>query len=345
MQSLSRSLRTLPLIPVLLAIAAIQANAESMEELYAKAKQENTLVFYGAGPTGAHDRWVNEFQQRFPGVKVELTGGLSPVLSKRVDEQLAQRVVQVDLASFQTIQDFARWKQVGAMLLFKPKGFDKIDPAYKDEDGAYTPISINLITYAYNTKRVAAADIPKSALDFLKPLYKGELVTTDPTADDAALAIFNMVIGKYGWEYMDRYMAQQPTFVTTGHQTVSRMIADGEKLTSFDSTSSTPVMKAEGKPIEPLISQQDDTPVFLVGSGILKDAPHPNAAKLYLTWYMAREQQSRTGTFSPRSDVSPPGGLQPLTAYKIDSGYRKLVSDEAHLIELRRRFATYVHKR
>ena len=240
MQSLSRSLRTLPLIPVLLAIAAIQANAESMEELYAKAKQENTLVFYGAGPTGAHDRWVNEFQQRFPGVKVELTGGLSPVLSKRVDEQLAQRVVQVDLASFQTIQDFARWKQVGAMLLFKPQGFDKIDPAYKDEDGAYTPISINLITYAYNIKRVAAADIPKSALDFLKPLYKGELVTTDPTADDAALAIFNMVIGKYGWEYMDRYMAQQPTFVTTGHQTVSRMIADGEKLTSFDSTSSTP---------------------------------------------------------------------------------------------------------
>jgi ABC-type Fe3+ transport system substrate-binding protein len=162
---------------------------------------------------------------------------------------------------------------------------------------------------------------------------------------DAALAVFNMIVGKYGWDYMDRYMANQPTFVTTGHQTVSRIIADGEKLATFDSTSSTPVMKLQGKPIELLISQQDDTPVFLVGAGIFKDAPHPNAAKLYLTWYMAREQQSRTGTFSPRSDVPPPAGMQPLSSYKIESGYGKQVSNEARLLDLRRRFGSYVHKR
>src|SRR3954468_9025927 len=150
------------------------------------------------------------------------------------------------------------------MMLFKPDGFDKIDPAYKDEDGAFTPTGINLVTYAYNTRRLETDDIPKSALDFLKPIFRGELVTTDPTADDAALAVFNMIIGKYGWDYMDRYMANQPTFVTTGYQTISKMIADSEKLATFDSTSSTPVMKAQGKPIEPLLSQQDDTPVFLV---------------------------------------------------------------------------------
>jgi len=343
--TLSRCIRTVPLLTALLALSGMQATAETIDELYAKAKQEKTLVFYGAGPTGAQDRWINEFQQRFPGVKVDVIGGLSPALTKRVDEQLARKAVEVDLASLQTIQDFARWKQAGAMLLFKPDGFDEIDPAYKDEDGAFTPVSINLVTYAYNTRRLAMADIPKSALDFLKPIFKGELVTTDPTTDDAALAVFNMIVGKYGWDYMDRYMANQPTFVTTGHQTVSRMIADGEKLATFDSTSSTPVMKAQGKPIEPLISQQDDTPVFLVGAGIFKDAPHPNAAKLYLTWYTATGQQSRTGTFSPRSDVPPPAGMERLSTYKIDSGYRKLVSDAARLLDLRRHFATYVHKR
>ena len=60
-----------------------------------------------------------------------------------------------------------------------------------------------------------------------------------------------------------------------------------------------------------------------------KQAPHPNAAKLYLTWYLAKEQQSRSGTFSPRSDVAPPPGLEPLSSYNIDRGYRALVSDEA----------------
>src|SRR5258708_3790708 len=140
-------------------------------------------------------------------------------------------------------------------------------------------------------------------------------------------------------------MAQQPAFVTTGHQAVSNAMASGEKLAPSDSTPTTRRLKAEGKPIEPAFSQDDATPVFLVGAAIFKDAPHPNAAKLYLNWYMAKEQQSRSGTFSPRSDVAPPPGLQPLSAYRIDTGYRKLVTDEARLMELRKRFGSYVHAR
>src|SRR4029079_9214025 len=72
-----------------------------------------------------------------------------------------------------------------------------------------------------------------------------------------------------------------------------------------------------------------------------KDAPHPNVAKLYLQWYMAKEQQSRTGVFSPRSDVPPPEGLQALSAYKIANRYRDFVSDEARLVALRKRFEGY----
>ena len=114
---------------------------------------------------------------------------------------------------------------------------------------------------------------------------------------------------KYGWDYMDKYMAQKPSFVTSGHAAVSNAIAAGDKLATFNSTSTTPRLKAQGKPIEPVFSQADPTPVFLVGAAIFKDAPHPNAAKLYLTWYLAKEQQSRNGTFSPRADVPPPAGL------------------------------------
>jgi len=108
---------------------------------------------------------------------------------------------------------------------------------------------------------------------------------------------------------------------------VSNAIAAGEKLATFDSTSTTPRLKQQGKPIEPVFSQADPTPVFLVGAAIFKDAPHPNAAKLYLTWYLAKEQQSRTGTFSSRADVPPPAGLAPLSSYNIDSSFRALVSD------------------
>jgi ABC-type Fe3+ transport system substrate-binding protein len=287
-----------------LACGAGLARTESMDELYAKAKLEQTLHLYGAGPTGSHERWIKDFEQRFPGVKVALTGGLSNGLNRRIEQQLANKRMETDLAIFQTIQDFVRWKKAGALLLFKPEGSDAIDPAYKDEDGAFTAVSVNTVVYAYNTARVPAADVPRSALDFLKPLFQGQLITTDPTEDDAGLSVFNLIVEKYGWDYMDKYMAQKPAFVTSGHADVSNAIAAGEKLATFDSTSTTPRLKAQGKPIEPVFSQADATPVFLVGAAIFKDAPHPNAAKLYLTWYLAKEQQSRSGTFSPRSDVS-----------------------------------------
>ncbi len=340
-----RSKLTRMLLLAALAACAAQARAESLDELYAKAKLERTLALYGAGPTGSHDRWIREFEQRFPGVSVAFTGGLSNGLNRRIEQQLASGRVETDLAIFQTIQDFGNWKRAGALLAFKPEGFDAIDPAYKDEDGAFTAVSVNTVVYAYNSKLVPATEVPASALDFLKARFQGQLITTDPTEDDAGLAVFTMIVDKYGWSYMDRYMAQEPAFVTSGHAAVSNAIAEGDKLATFDSTSTTPRLKAQGKPIEPVFSQADLTPVFLVGAAIFKDAPHPNAAKLYLSWYLAKEQQSRTGTFSPRADVPPPPGMQPLSSYKIDSGYRKLVSDEARLTELRRRFGSYIARR
>ena len=253
--------------------------------------------------------------------------------------------MEADLAILQTIQDFGKWKKADALLLFKPEGSDAIDPAYKDEDGAFTAVSVNTIVYAYNTNLVPSADVPRSALDFLKPRFQGGLITTDPTEDDAGLAVFTMIVGKYGWDYMDKYLAQRPVFVTSGHAAVSNAIAAGETLATFDSTSTTPRLKQAGKPIEPVFSRADPTPVFLVGAAIFKHAPHPNAAKLYLTWYLAKEQQSRSGTFSPRSDVAPPRGLEPLSSYNIDRGYRALVSDEAGLRELRARFGSYIRRR
>src|SRR5262249_13426546 len=164
-----------------------------MDALYAKAKLEKTVVLYGAGPTGSHDRWIKVFEQRFPGVTVTFTGALSTALNQRIERQLASGTVETDLAILQTIEDFGKWKKAGALLAFKPEGSDAIDPAYKDEDGVFTAVSINTIVYAYNTNLVPPPDVPTSALDFLKNRFQGGLITTDPTQDDARLPRFPMI--------------------------------------------------------------------------------------------------------------------------------------------------------
>ena len=200
MSSRSTLLRIPALLAASLACCALQARAESMDALYEKAKLEKTVVLYGAGPTGSHDRWIKDFEQRFPGVTVAFTGGLSTSLNQRIERQLASGPMETDLAILQTIQDFGKWKKAGALLLFKPEGFDAIDSAYKDEDGAFTAVSVNTIVYAHNTNLVPSVDVPTSALDFLKSRFQGGLITTDPTVDDAGLAVFTMIVGKYGWD-------------------------------------------------------------------------------------------------------------------------------------------------
>jgi ABC-type Fe3+ transport system substrate-binding protein len=342
-----RLLRTLPAIllgVVAAAWPAPPAHAQSTDELYEKAKLEKRVALIGAGPSEPYEHWIREFQERYPGVTIAFTGGLSNGLNRRIDQQIASGQMESDLAIFQTIQDFVRWKRAGALAMFRPLGFDVIDPAFKDEDGAFTTVSVNMVQYAYNTNLVQAADVPKSALDFLKAQFQGRLITTDPTEDDAGLLTFRGLINKYGWDYMDKYMAQRPSFVTTGHAAVSNAIASGDKLATFDSTSTTPRLTREGKPIQAVLSQSDDIPVFLVAVAIFKDAPHPNAARLFVDWYLAKEQQSRTGAFSGRADVAPPEGFKPLSSYKIDASYRQMLSDEVALAELRKRLGGMIHK-
>ena len=322
------------------ALNAAPVCAETFDELYEKAKPEKTLVLFAAGPTEPHERFAKEFQQRFPGLTVTVTGGFSNVLNDTINRQLRDKAVAVDMAFFQTVQDFIGWKRQGALLNFKPDGFDAIPPRYRDEDGAYVTTHVNTITYAYNTKLAGPEDAPHSALDFLKPVFHGKLITVYPADDDATLYLFHTIVEKYGWGYMDKYMAAKPTFIQ-GHLGVARSVATGESAATFDASSSAWRYKRDGAPIEVVFSAVDDTPVFTVSAGIFKDAPHPNVAKLYLTWYLAKEQQSRTGVFSPRTDVPPPAGLKPLSDYRLANDYRDFVSDAARLAALRQRFEAY----
>jgi ABC-type Fe3+ transport system substrate-binding protein len=136
-------------------------------------------------------------------------------------------------------------------------------------------------------------------------------------------------------------MAQKPNFIQ-GHLEVLRSVANGSNIVTFDSTSSTTgALKKSDQPIDFAFPARDAMPTFFVTAGIFKDAPHPNAAKLFLDWYMAKEQQSRIGTYSARTDVEPPAGLKPLSAYKIETGYRQFVSDDEGLAALRKKFESY----
>jgi ABC-type Fe3+ transport system substrate-binding protein len=313
--------------------------AETVDQLWARAKEEKVLVLWGAGPNAGYDRVAHAFEERFPGIAVKLTDGLSSVLNAKIEEQLSTKKVEIDLAILQTIQDFMAWNRRGLLLAFKPDGFDAINSQSKDKDGAWVAVSKDPIFYGYSkTEQVSP---PRLALDFLNSRYRGRLISADPEENDATLFAFTTIVKKYGWGFMTQYMKQQPKFVQ-GHLAVARSLAAGESLVSFDTTvrSTLEVQRAGGKLA--LVGPTDDyVPVSFSAEGILKDAPHPYAAKLFVTWLLSKEWQTRTGLYSPRSDVPEPADLPPLSRYRLEERYAEFVSSEDRVSEVRKRFASY----
>ena len=251
-----------PYMLVLLAALVLSVvSAETMDELYAKAKAEKSLTIYAGGPVTNYEPLAREFERKFPGLTVSIEGGFSNVLNQKIEQAVQGRKARrhgavPDRAGFRALEG------QGKMLAFKPQSFDAIDKSFKDPDGAFIVWYVGTLSYAYNTQHVKLEDAPKSALDFLKPAFRGKVIARYPHDDDATLYLFHTIMQKYGADYLDKYVANQPNWVQ-GHLSVSRSVAAGKDLVTPDATTSTILnLKRAGQPIEYGFSNVDPIPIY-----------------------------------------------------------------------------------
>jgi ABC-type Fe3+ transport system substrate-binding protein len=328
-----------PVVAMLaIAVLAVPAAAQPVGDLYDKAKQEGALVLYGGGPTSLYEVPARAFEQKYPGIKVTIHAGFSNVHNQTINAQLKDNKLDADLAILQTVSDFIDWKKAGVLAPYRPDGWDAIDQTFKDPDGHYVGVFVTAVAYAYNPTLVKPADVPKSALDFLKPEFRGLAISCYPHDDDITLYLFHTIVRRYGWEWMDKYVANGAAFIQ-GHLGVARAISAGEKSVSIDSNPNLSLReKRANKPTEIAFSEIDPTPVWAQTAATFKSSPHPNAARLFLSFLLEKEQQGRLDTWSVRVDVPPPPGLPPLFSLALANRYPEFLSDGAAIAELRKRF-------
>jgi len=315
---------------------ARSALAHDMDALYQAAKSEGALNLYGGGPAASYVARAKKFEQRFPGIAVNVVGGFSNRLTTQIDEARKAGKPHADLAMLQTIQDFVKWKREGALLAFKPDGWDTVGEPYKDPDGAFLGHYVTLLAYAYRPDLVK---VPvRSARDFLDPVFKGKLISTYPHDDDITLYHYARLVDRYGWGFMDDYMKLEPRFVM-GHLGVAQALTKGEAAGSIDQ-----MVYANEKSV-PVIPIEEPPTVFAQTLAIFKDAPHPNAAKLFVNWYLSKEEAATlraAGRWSVRGDVAPPDGFKKLSQYKLNDRFQQFMTDDpARIDALRARFKSY----
>jgi ABC-type Fe3+ transport system substrate-binding protein len=317
---------------------------ESIEELYSNAQKEGGLSLYVAGPLSFSEPWARLFETEYPGIAVEIRNGPSVDLVDSIDQQRASGRLQADIAILQTLQDFVRWKADGALTVINSDEFGAIAPEFKDDEGFYVGVQVLSVLYAYNTDLLGTDRPPAKATDFLDPRWRGQIIIGYPSADEVVLYLMSTIVDKYGWDFMPSLMANEPRFVF-GHVGVTKMIGEGQYAVTFDAINKLASdERVAGQPVELAIADEDPMPVWPQSAGILAGSPNPNAAALYIDWYLRPAQQARVnalGSWSPRHDIAIPADLKPLSECTLAEGLLEFMTDRDTVADLKQRFEKF----
>jgi hypothetical protein len=174
---------------------AAVVETRSLEEIHKVALAEGGVVtmWLGGDESTDEDALKREFETRFPGMTLNLTTDLSKYHNGRFDEQLAANNVYVDSIAFQTVHDFPRWDEQGALLHYAPVGFDNIFPPMRDIRAAFYGILTVGWAGKWNTQKLPGIVPPVEWEDWLRPEFKDKLVLTYPNDDDAVLYAFDLM--------------------------------------------------------------------------------------------------------------------------------------------------------
>ena len=150
----------------------------------------------------------------------------------------------------------------------------------------------------YNTELVKPASL-KSYWDLLKPEWKGKLVALEPGRSVQGFLRFLYHNPKLGPNFLRRLLGKAGlTYSRSGRQVVDWLGAGKFAIALFISPSRSGLVtaKSQGLPVDWFLPQHFKDGVPITGGpnnvSLVNRAPHPNAARLFINWFLSREGQT-----------------------------------------------------
>ena len=263
------------------------AQGDDWAKVVEAAKKEGRLVFYTASiGSVSHKTVIKSFEQKY-GIQVEL-------LEARASE--VRERVRVEQAAGRFLGDIHHNGSTTTWLMtrdgnFQPHGaipnIKNIVPPYEADD---IRVPAEVISYGLliNRTLVKPADEPKSWKDILDPRWAGKILSDDYRALGGGAVFFVVMHDTFGKEFLEKLATQKPVF-SRDIQNSERRVARGEhplylpfSLQDYNSLKGLPV-----KPIMPV----EGRPYVRFDLTVLKNAPHANAARVFINHYLEPDSQ------------------------------------------------------
>jgi iron(III) transport system substrate-binding protein len=271
------------------------------------AEQEGQVVLYSLSEVG--NAIANTgFQKKFPKVKISVVTARG---GEHVSRVMAERRAGKFLADIGNLGNTSPYRLYQARVL-DPIASAFILPEVKDEskwwqgkqqfidpEGKFILVYVGapLFLVGYNTK-VVSPNALKSYWDLLDPKWKGKIVAFDPKAGGFAATRdrFFYHTPELGPSFLRRLFSEMALTLYARYPQGEDWLAAGKFSLCLCRHQSISEAKNQGLPVDLM-----EPSLFKEGVGVetraktlvlMNQAPHPNAAKVFLNWFLSREGQS-----------------------------------------------------
>ena len=265
--------------------------------LYEAASKEGLVVSFDTGPTWAN--WAAQFaafKKRYP--EVEMTYNDLGSAATVVALEKARNRPQADTAYYfaASAVDAAKKDVVES---FKPVNFEKVPEVFRHPEGKWFTIHSLTVAFLVNTKLIK--NVPQSWADLLKSEYKSSIVYLDPRSTGQGQVLMfatNFAAGgdmnnvQPGIDYMGKLHKAGNVLRVVGTTPYAQFVKgeipiwigyenDGLKAKHIDGL---------GDAVAVVIPKEASAAAPYAIS-LVKNAPHPNAGKLWLNFIMTEMGQ------------------------------------------------------
>ena len=270
------------------------------------AKKEGKLVYHSGNSAEAY---FGVFRKKYPEIKAVrmLTRGGSAAHQRLMAERRA-KVYIADIVHLGKGSG-GRLARAGALDPIEPYMIlpEVLDQSkwfegkfhYVDESGKslFKYASNPGVDVSYNTNLVNAKKI-KSYWDLLDKKWKGKIVVYHPRARGSRLFSYFYYNPELGPRYLKRLFGEMEVTASRDRRQMVDWLAKGKfafALRTAPGASTLDVAKDQGLPVDWFVPTHFKEPVG-ISSGpahvaVVNRTPHPNAAKVFINWFLSREGQ------------------------------------------------------
>jgi iron(III) transport system substrate-binding protein len=292
----------------------------SWETTVAAAKKEGRLNFY-VGRYGS-EPLLNEFRKEFPEIKIVSTNGAGNSLGTRIVSEARAGNMLADLYSGGAVTNFE--------ILYKGKVLDSLKAAlilpevlddskwfggkhrYNDPEQQYVFIYIANPTSAslyFNTNLVHPKEF-KSFWDLTQPKWKGKFVSQEPTGTGIGPSLqFFYYNPELGPEFLRKLFVDQQIVYSRDRRQMTDWLAQGKYALCLGCRDAEKANK-QGLPVDELdmVDWKEGAHISSGGGslGLIKGGPHPNAAKVFINWFLSRRGQIAVQKYPDLYNEEPP---------------------------------------